>query len=72
MIDVQSNYIKFISELKQDIQGARTQTILVVNRQLLLLYWRIGNRILKQQRIEGWGTKVIDKISNDLKVNFQT
>jgi hypothetical protein len=53
MIDVQSNYIKFIAELKQDIQGARTQTIQVVNKQLLLLYWRIGNRILKQQHIEG-------------------
>ncbi|HVI45803.1 MAG TPA: PDDEXK nuclease domain-containing protein [Chitinophaga sp.] len=70
MTDAQLGYIDFIATLKQDIQGARSQAILIVNKQLLLLYWKIGNRILQQQHIEGWGTKVIDRISNDLKSAF--
>jgi hypothetical protein len=41
-----------------------------VNEQLLELYWRIGNNILNQQNAEGWGAKVIDKLSADLKSSF--
>ncbi|NEQ34637.1 MAG: DUF1016 domain-containing protein [Leptolyngbya sp. SIO4C5] len=31
----------------------------VVNRELVLLYWHIGQEILQRQREQGWGTKVI-------------
>ena len=70
MNDVQPSYIEFIARLKKVIQDARLQTIQTVNQQLLLLYWQIGDRILQMQNTEGWGTKVIDRISNDLKKEF--
>jgi predicted nuclease of restriction endonuclease-like (RecB) superfamily len=34
------------------------------------LYWEIGNAILTRQQNEGWGTKVIDRMSYDLKTAF--
>ena len=34
------------------------------------MYWSVGNAILKKQDEEGWGTKVIDRISHDIKVAF--
>ncbi len=34
------------------------------------LYWQIGNSILTQQKKHGWGAKVIDKLSHDLKKSF--
>ena len=35
-----------------------------------MLYWNIGNIILRNQEIEGWGSKVIFNLSKDLKSEF--
>ena len=37
---------------------------------MICLYWRIGKRVLEKQNSEKWGTKVIDRISADLKEQF--
>ena len=37
---------------------------------MILLYWEIGNKILINQKKEGWGAKVIDRLSADLKREF--
>jgi predicted nuclease of restriction endonuclease-like (RecB) superfamily len=34
------------------------------------MYWNIGRSILDRQNSEGWGTKVIDRLSVDLKDEF--
>ncbi|MGB1243747.1 MAG: DUF1016 N-terminal domain-containing protein, partial [Chitinophagales bacterium] len=41
-----------------------------VNSQMIKLYWEIGKFILDQQEKEGWGTKVIDRLSKDLRSEF--
>ena len=41
-----------------------------VNRELVLLYWGIGVEISHRQKQEGWGTKVIENLSRDLKRSF--
>lgn len=37
---------------------------------MVTLYWDIGQAILKRQRSEGWGAKVIDRLSVDLRAAF--
>ena len=37
---------------------------------MIELYWEIGNEILRRQKDEGWGAKVIDRLSKDLKETF--
>ena len=64
------NYDKFFENLKRRIQEARVKASLSVNRELVLLYWHIGNQILEQQKNEGWGTKVIERLANDLGKTF--
>ncbi|MDR2650515.1 MAG: DUF1016 N-terminal domain-containing protein [Clostridiales bacterium] len=34
---------------------------------MIELYWNVGNEILRRQQNEGWGAKVIDRLSIDLK-----
>jgi predicted nuclease of restriction endonuclease-like (RecB) superfamily len=65
-----SNYPAFLAELKQRIGGARLRAALAVNRELVLLYWGIGQDILTRQNSEGWGTKVIDRLAADLRQAF--
>jgi predicted nuclease of restriction endonuclease-like (RecB) superfamily len=64
------NYIEFFDRLKQRIRAAQIKAALAVNRELLLLYWQIGCDILQRQQDEGWGSKVIQRLSNDLKREF--
>ena len=41
-----------------------------VNRELVLLYHHIGSEILRQQSDLGWGAKVVEQISKDLRSEF--
>lgn len=63
-------YLSFFESLKEKIRLAKQKAILAVNKELIQIYWEIGDTILKQQAEQGWGAKVIDKLSADLKNEF--
>jgi predicted nuclease of restriction endonuclease-like (RecB) superfamily len=63
-------YAEFIHTLKQEIATARTRAYLSVNKEMIMLYWRMGSQILERQDKEGWGAKVIESISKDLQIEF--
>lgn len=65
-----NNYIEFLSELKSKIRTSQQRAILSVNRELIILYWDIGNSILMNQEKQGWGAKVIEQLSEDLRKEF--
>ncbi|MEM8604716.1 MAG: PDDEXK nuclease domain-containing protein [Cyanobacteria bacterium P01_H01_bin.121] len=64
------NYESFLRGLKDRIRQAQVKAALAVNRELVLLYWQIGQEILNRQQEQGWGTKVIDRLAKDLKREF--
>lgn len=43
------------------IKESHVRIILQANIGVIMLYWDIGNEILRRQRNEGWGAKVIDR-----------
>lgn len=63
-------YALLLGELKGRIAAARLSAALAVNKQLILLYWSIGREILVRQNQEGWGTRVIDRLADDLRRDF--
>lgn len=63
-------YENFVEELKGRIRSAQVRAALSVNRELVLLYWNIGREILNRQKQEGWGAKIIDRLSVDLANAF--
>lgn len=42
----------------------------MVNRQLTATNWAIGRLIIDRQNEEGWGSRVIDRLAQDLKSSF--
>lgn len=64
------NYGLILQQLKDKIKIAQTRAILAVNNELLKTYWEIGDIIQKQENKVNWGSKVIDKLSADLKGEF--
>jgi len=70
LTDMPVGYKSFIAEIKERIAGERIKSLLSANASMIMLYWEIGNKILQNQKSEGWGTKVIDRMSHDLKQSF--
>jgi predicted nuclease of restriction endonuclease-like (RecB) superfamily len=64
------NYDHFLKDLKQRIRTAQVKAALAINQEMVMLYWSIGRDILQRQESEGWGTKVIDRLAQDLKAAF--
>lgn len=64
------NYQSFLKEIKEQIQQERYKAVMTANKSMILMYWNIGKLILDRQKKEGWGTKVIDRMSCDLKDAF--
>ena len=65
-----ARYNAFLDALKTRIRTAQLRASLAVNQELMLLYWHIGREILKRQQEEGWGSKVVNRLAQDLKREF--
>lgn len=68
--DLPTNYTFLLDSLRERIRSAQVRAVLSVNREMVLLYWQIGQDILAQQAQHGWGAKVIDHLSLDLRRAF--
>ena len=65
-----TGYGTLLADIKARVKSARMRAGLAANRELLRLYWDIGRMILDRQDREGWGAKVIDRLSWDLQRAF--
>jgi predicted nuclease of restriction endonuclease-like (RecB) superfamily len=63
-------YKHFIQEIKQRIQAAQIKAAVTVNREMLLLYWDLGQSILQKQKAASWGDGFLKQMSKDLQDEF--
>ncbi|AZF49860.1 MULTISPECIES: YhcG family protein [unclassified Pseudomonas] len=63
-------YTDWLTGLKSRIHNAQQRASIAVNRELVMLYWQIGREILARQSDQGWGSKVIDRLAQDLRAAF--
>ena len=64
------DYRSLLAELKERIVSERLRITFAANAAMIMLYWDIGRTILRRQKHEGWGAKVIDRLSADLHDAF--
>ena len=60
-------YMSVIDQVKNEIQSSRYSAALAVNKELTLLYHKIG-KVINEHKV--WGNKFIDNLSRDLKLAF--
>lgn len=65
-----NNYNFFLVEIKQQIKSSQIRAVKSVNQEMIMLYFGIGQSIYQKQQELGWGAKVIDKLSRDIKSEF--
>jgi hypothetical protein len=63
----EDGYRELLENLKGRIRSSQIKAAIAVNRELILLYWQIGRDILSRQTQEGWGNKVVNRLSADLR-----
>lgn len=64
------SYQQLLLEVKSKIRSAQIRAVISANREMLLLYWDIGKSILEKQQLHGWGSKVVDQLSKDLRMEY--
>jgi len=69
-LQIPPGYAALLTEIKERVRSAQVRASFAVSRELVLLYWSIGREILVRQDVEGWGTKVIERLAKDLGVEF--
>ena len=65
-----AKYDEAISDIKKRIRSAQYNAIRAVNRELIGLYWDIGEIIVTRQRGETWGKSVVETIAQELRQEF--
>lgn len=63
-------YPDLLASVSQRVNDGRASAIAAVNQQLVATYWAIGRDILERQQQEGWGSRVIERLSADLREKF--
>lgn len=65
-----SGYAELLAELKARVRATQFRAARAANVEVLRLYWSVGRDILVRQRDAGWGSRVIDRLSADLRREF--
>lgn len=63
-------YLETLSFLKQKIQEAQLRAAVSVNKELIQVYWLIGETIAEKKAKSGWGDNIIETLASDLKKLF--
>ena len=65
-----AQYGTFIKEIKDLIYRHQYEAMKQVNKELMLLYWKIGKEIDRKQHEQGWGKSVVEILSKELQKEF--
>lgn len=59
-----------VNAIGTDLEQTQIRAIASVNAEMLFHYWKVGSFILYCQRKEGWGSKVIERLSKAIRSKY--
>jgi predicted nuclease of restriction endonuclease-like (RecB) superfamily len=69
-LTLESEYQAFLVHIKQHYQKAQLKAAYTVNREMIQFYWKLGQMITEKQTQTVWGSKFLEQLSHDLRVEF--
>lgn len=63
-------YPEFLAAVSDRVSAGRRRAVAAANTELVATYWSVGREILARQDAEGWGARVVDRLSADLRERF--
>lgn len=65
-----NDYRQWLVSIKGRIQSSQIKAAIAVNRELLELYWYLGEQILEKLQSAKWGDGFLEQMSRDLLAEF--
>jgi len=62
-----SEYFNILADVKKRIKSIQYKAVLGANKELIMLYWNIGNIIIENST---WGNKFLENLAMDIKLEF--
>lgn len=63
-------YVDLLQQIKERVRLAQQRAIFSASGEMLRMYWDIGEMLSQRQNEAGWGAKILERLSNDLKNEF--
>lgn len=70
IISFDNAYRNFLLDLKEKIRRTQLKASMAANSVLIDFYWELGKEIVRLETGNHWGTKLIEQLSIDLKLEF--
>ena len=67
---IPKEYAVLLNDIKQRIRSAQYEALKAVNKELISLYWDIGQIIVERQEGNTWGKSVVEQLAKDLQAEF--
>ncbi|MEH2052179.1 PDDEXK nuclease domain-containing protein [Nostoc sp.] len=67
---ISDDYTHLLMEVQQRIRSAQYEALKAVNREMISLYWDIGQMIVIKQQDASWGKSVVEQLAKDLQAEF--
>ena len=64
------DFFSIVRAIGSDLEQTQVRVIASANADMLFHYWKVGHFILYLQKKEGWGSKVIDKLSKAIRSQY--
>ncbi|MBL0708470.1 MAG: DUF1016 family protein [Sulfurimonas sp.] len=61
---------EFVKDIKTRILSSQYEALKAVNKELISLYWGIGESIVQKQEVYGWGKSIVKSLSDELRKEF--
>ena len=69
-ISIDSEYIRWINDIKQRYRNSRIKAAVKVNSEQLMFNWQLGQDMVIRRAEEKWGKGVVEQLSFDLQAEF--
>ncbi len=65
-----AGYSQLLAQIKAEVLAGRARAARAVNTEVIELYWRIGKLLLDRQSHDQWGSRTVQRLSDDLRAEF--
>lgn len=66
----QNEYKGFLNEIISEVKKSQYKAYQATNRNLVELYWSIGQRLHGKVEVSQWGESIVEKLAIDLRKEF--
>lgn len=63
-------YPDLLAGVSKEVSTGRIRAISAASRELLMSYWSVGRQLAQRESEQGWGSKVVTRLSADIRTRF--